>query len=550
MPHGQDERLSFGALRQAFFDEYIERQPEEASTLGLYAGAGRLRDHRPQALAEERRWYADMAGRLDATDRAAMGVDEALDHLAMERLVTHHLHTWERMWCAVDWSTYPYNMVAVQSVHAGDDPEALRALGDRVGGIPRFLEQHEANVMQGLDDGIRPDGALCTFFADHQLPPASRFLRHELSAVVGDRAVAAADAYDRHIAWLTDRILPRATPAQRAGDAEIRWRLEHTFGIRDDPRQLIARARLELERVQEQLVECAARVEPTVRSIEDVRTLANRMQEKTFDKDEDVIPAYRAYVDRARRVVEEKRLFEVPEDYVIGIDALPPGFSVAATAGNWPAPLLDRSKLGHFLVAAEATAHRVAWAADGAVHEGLPGHHLQSFWWQRHFGDDPAPVRFLLVHDQVAIPRHYWGLMLNIEGYAVYSEEVMRRAGFFTPAEELFVLMAHGVRAARVIVDLSLHCELMDEAEAVRVLTLGVGMAEPLARVEVRRYLQTPLQASTYLLGRLAIEDLVVEVREHEGAAFDLPRFHERFFSFGTSDPVSIRRHWRTPRLG
>ena len=53
--------MGFGELRQAFWDEYLQFHPEEATTLGVTAGADRLRDHGQEALAAERRWSGALA---------------------------------------------------------------------------------------------------------------------------------------------------------------------------------------------------------------------------------------------------------------------------------------------------------------------------------------------------------------------------------------------------------------------------------------------------------------------------------------------------------
>ncbi len=549
--------MTLTQLRNSFFDGYLQWNPQEATTLGVGvgvgAGAGRLRDHGPATLQQERRWYGRMAKALTDIDVDALTMQDRLDHVAMQRIVDHHEHGWDRLTCAVDWSLYPYSMVMVQRVHAvtADD---WRAIAERLAAIPQFLEQHQANVERGMRHGMLPDGALCAFFAEQQIPPASTFLRKQLAndPRIAQAAIDAADAYDAHRLWLNEHALANSSPAHRIGEPEMVWRLRHGLGITDSPSDLIAQAKAELERTQQLLVTCAAKLDKSIRDLDGVRTLANTMQERCIARDEDVVPTYRDYIDRALALVKEQRLFNVPEGYAIGVEPLPPGFSAASHAGNWPAPLLDASKLGHFMVAPDAKLHSLAWAADLAVHEGLPGHHLQSFWWQQHCagqhgdqqhrGEQTSPVRFLLVHDQVAIPRHFWGPMLNIEGYAVYAEELMRGAGFFTADEELFVLLAHAVRAARVIADLSLHAGIMDEPEAVALLVRGVCLPDNKARMEVRRYLQVPLQASTYLLGRLAIEDLVKQCRAREGGAFDLASFHDRFFSFGPVDPAAIGR--------
>ncbi len=517
-------------LRQEFFDGYIGLHPEEATTLGLTEGAERLRDHRPEALDAEQRWLSAMKARLDALDEASLSVDERLDRLSMQRLVDHHLHAMPWLYRTIDFSMYPYAMLEVQLLHAVSAEEKAVA-SQRARQVPRFLEQQATNVDAAIASRLRlPDTTLRDFFVSTQLPAAIESLRS-----MGYEDAAA--AYERHGAWMAEL---ETADMRSIGPQELRTRLRLMLGIEEEPEALVAQAGEDLAEIQEDIVRVAAAAAPrrAIRDLSGARQLAFEMQQVKLDTD-DVIGFFRAYVTRATAVVREQRLFDLPDDYVMGIDILPRSMALAVAAGNWPAPLKDRSKLGHYLVAADPQLHLVAWAADGAVHEGLPGHHLQSFLWQRRFADEPAPVRFLVVHDHVAIPRHFWAPMLNIEGWAVYAEELMRKAGFFTPDEELFVLLAHAVRAARVVCDMSLAAGTMSQDEVQQLLMREACMARGAAWLEARRYAQAPLQASTYHLGRKAIDALAAE-------SDDLAAFHERFLSLGPVDPRALLQD---PRL-
>ena len=64
------------------------------------------------------------------------------------------------------------------------------------------------------------------------------------------------------------------------------------------------------------------------------------------------------------------------------------------------------------------------------------------------------------------------------EGWALYAERVMRERGFFTePIHELYHLEATIFRAARIIVDTSLHLGEMTFDEAVAFMTTKVAAA-------------------------------------------------------------------------
>ena len=82
----------------------------------------------------------------------------------------------------------------------------------------------------------------------------------------------------------------------------------------------------------------------------------------------------------------------------------------------------------------------------------------------------------------------------------------MREHGFFEdPIQELQHLEATIFRAARIVVDTSLHMGEMTTSEAVAFMTTKTPMPEPTARAEVGRYCSWPTQASAYLTGCLEI---------------------------------------------
>src|SRR5205814_9431728 len=105
-----------------------------------------------------------------------------------------------------------------------------------------------------------------------------------------------------------------------------------------------------------------------------------------------------------------------------------------------------------------------------AVHEAYPGHHWHLSWMK----DNPRPVR-------KAVTTPYFS-----EGWALYAERVMREYGFFTSvAEELGHLDARIFRAARIVVDTSLHIGDMEFEEAVEFMMRQASLSEPTARAEV-----------------------------------------------------------------
>ncbi len=129
------------------------------------------------------------------------------------------------------------------------------------------------------------------------------------------------------------------------------------------------------------------------------------------------------------------------------------------------------------------------------------------------------------------------------EGWALYAERVMRERGFFEdPIHELHHLNATLFRAARIIVDTSLHLGEMTFEEAVTFMMDKAAMPEPVARAEVGRYCWWPTQASSYLTGCLEILAIRERYLARRGFASvsprDVPidvlrRFHDAIASSG-----------------
>jgi len=151
-----------------------------------------------------------------------------------------------------------------------------------------------------------------------------------------------------------------------------------------------------------------------------------------------------------------------------------------------------------------------------AVHEAYPGHHWHLITMQ----SNPRPVRKVLSTSYFT------------EGWGLYAELMMMQEGFYDdPKYELGVADARIFRAARIVVDTSLHIGDMTFDEAVNFMMESTGFSEPTARAEVGRYCSWPTQASSYLTGSLEIERMRDRYFAEERG--DLRSFHDRLARSG-----------------
>ena len=131
-----------------------------------------------------------------------------------------------------------------------------------------------------------------------------------------------------------------------------------------------------------------------------------------------------------------------------------------------------------------------------SVHEAYPGHHWQLVMAK----GNPSRVRRTFRH---AVLHRGLGPVRRA-GHA--------RAGLFhrsAPGDGQYE--ATLFRAARIIVDTSLHIGDMSFDEAVEFMRTRANLPEPTARAEVTRYCAWPTQASAYLTGCLEI----LRIRDH-----------------------------------
>ncbi|HSP77316.1 MAG TPA: DUF885 domain-containing protein [Myxococcaceae bacterium] len=559
---------AFLRLRGSFFERYLRFQPEEATTLGLHELDDQLKDCSPEALAEEGAFHRDVLAQLERIPPEELPPGEQLDRLAMLSVARFQVHTYADLHSHrhnLELSTYPHTMLQYQLGQA-ETPEDWSALARRTARIPAFLQQQERNLVEGVATGQVPDAQVLLAFVDEQLPAIASYFEHlpalpaahevTLSAsearLLQEAARSARESFTSHLRFLRERVLPQARPDEVLGDEEYQWRLEHLLGLSTSPDELMRQAEDVLERIRPDLLRLASQLAAkvpgapsTVSDLGEARALLALLETETPQRDEDVIPLYRGHLARAELFIHERKLFNIPEGCRLGMKPVPPGM-VDVRGTNWPAPLLDPRKVGWFVVAPDASAHPTVWSALLAIHEGIPGHFLQSLAWQRGFSHHPAPVRFLMVTDHVAMARSHFGPMLNIEGYATYAEERMRRAGFYTGPEELTALLARALRAVRVVTDIGLHTRRMSEEDAVRYMMHHACMPEPNARRELLRYKRIPQQAITYLLGALEFEQLEADCRRERGSRFDEAAFHDELFSFGPVPPALLRRFMLT----
>ena len=153
----------------------------------------------------------------------------------------------------------------------------------------------------------------------------------------------------------------------------------------------------------------------------------------------------------------------------------------------------------------------------------------------------PSPVR--------RGPLLYNIFITKTEGHATGWEEMMLQAGMFDARprsrELIYVLLAQ--RAARALGDLRMHANEWTLEEAAKRTAANtprgwLRLDANLVRAEQHLYLQQPAYGTSYLVGKMQIEQIMAVRRRQLGDQFTIRRFMDEFDAAGLI-PASLV-HW------
>lgn len=160
-----------------------------------------------------------------------------------------------------------------------------------------------------------------------------------------------------------------------------------------------------------------------------------------------------------------------------------------------------------------------------SMHEGVPGHHLQSALAQEL---NLPEFRRDLYHSAFG------------EGWGLYSERLGKEMGFYRdPYNDFGRLTYEAWRACRLIVDTGMHVFGWSRQQAVDFMLANTALSETQVNREIDRYITWPAQALSYKIGELRIRKLRAEAEAKLGSSFDIRRFHDKVVGSG-SLPIAV----------
>jgi uncharacterized protein (DUF885 family) len=161
------------------------------------------------------------------------------------------------------------------------------------------------------------------------------------------------------------------------------------------------------------------------------------------------------------------------------------------------------------------------------VHEAMPGHYVQLL----RSNATSTRLRSVLASG------------IFIEGWAVYTEEMMVEQGFL-PGDllmRLIVLKWNLRGVTNALLDQMIHLDGIDEEAAMHLMVEEAFQEEREAAGKYRRSLLTSVQLSTYFAGYQEVANIRKATEEAWGENFELKRFHDELMSFGSPPPAFVK---------
>ena len=527
----------FWDLIEADFRRLAKDHPIYATYLGIHDDDGRLDDATRDAVIQDIEDARKLETALEAVDPAGLSESVKLErelalHNVRHELFNSEVHrVWERRSTAMDQVGD-----ALFGIFARDYAplaERLAAITERMEAVPAALEQHktratapQVKIWQELEIDA---GEQMPFFFD-EIKAAGRGLLDERAQARLDKAAESASAATA--AYIE-------TVKASMGATVEDWALgsdayDQLVGLRAfdglDADQILEIGHRQLELNKAARVDDARRIDPTASEPEVVDRVKSN-HPATFDE---ALAAYKDAMFRSRAYIIEHDIATMPAGEQISVIRTPEYLrTVIPFAAYFEPPKFDKHPSGIYIVMPSVgddpnamREHNWASISNTSVHEAYPGHHLQLSAATRH----PSLVRLLTDAPEF------------VEGWGMYSEQMMREQGFDDGPEFLLAMHTDAIwRACRIILDVRMHRGEMTVDEGTAFLIEHTGFEHANAQAEVFRYTYTPTYQLSYLLGKVMLLQLRADEQKRLGDQFSLKKFHDSLMNNG-SLPISFHR--------
>jgi uncharacterized protein (DUF885 family) len=551
---------AFAAFANRFLAQYLELSPVEATQAGEHRYDGRWPDLSVEGEATTRKWLAAQLAALEAMPEAALNEQNRTDRAIVENQVRAAIF-------AIDELRGAENDPMTYTSVLGDglDPlvtrefatieQRMQSLLGRLGGIPAVVAVAKKRLKSPpklmTETAIKQNHGLVDL-CDHELAEAFAKAPAQRAALeaAAKQATAALEDFQ---AFLEGDLLPRSTGDVRIGRARFEKKLRFSLGDDIDIDALAKGARDLLAKTQDEMVDTAKEIWPTVAkgkkmppsgTTDERKALVRAVLAKLAEDrptDATIVTEASKLLADATAFVRDKNLVRVPDEpcKVIEMPEYRRGVAIAYCDSSGP---LEEKQETFYAIAPTPKdwkpkrvesfyrEYNRSMLADLTIHEAMPGHYLQAM----HNNRFPSKLRAVFSSGPF------------VEGWAVYTEWLMARSGFGGPKVRLERQKMTLRLAANAILDHEIHAGTMDEKAALDLMTREAFQEEGEAVGKWRRAQLTSAQLTTYYYGFTEMMRLRAAFEasprfQAAGKGFDERAYHDALLSFG-SPPMRLLR--------
>ena len=528
-----------------FVEEYLEfnwkTSPLNATSVGVHKYDHELDNVQSDFLQDVNKQRKQYLNEIEKIPKQELNDEEQIDWQLLRNEIESTVKDFEeiRFW-KTQAAHYPelcaHAMFILFMREFAPLEERASAVLSRMRAVPRVLEDGSKNLEDCpplfVNLGIQmTDG--CTSFIQHLVPNLGTKVPR-MKQQLEDAGKSALSALQQYRTYLKDELLPKSSGDFAIGRALFEFKLRNNHLLAFDAQDILEIGQEMKQRTEDAIKDAAKRID----SENDWLAIVNNIK-KEHPRADELLETYKKEMEAARSFVQKKNLITIPPDE--RLDVIPtPSFSrpIIPYAAYMNPAQFEKQQTGYFYVTlidenmpAEKTeeilrGHPTFGIPVIALHEGYPGHHLQ----------------LVLANKLQNKLRRLLETTVFIEGWALYCEEMMYEAGFYSdPRSRLLQLKDQLWRACRVIIDVGLHTKTMSFEEAVELLARDAKLERVHAEKEVTRYAFTPTQPMSYLIGKQQILELKKDYQRKHGERFSLKQFHDELLGFG-SIPASLIR--------
>ncbi len=535
----------FAAILEEDWQHRLRTWPEFATYIGDNRYNDRLDNISPAAIERELEYHQGLLAALEKIDSTQLPPDDRLNRSLLVRslklaIAGARFKSWEM----------PASQMGGPQSYAGLPKDCpLKTAHDyqdylsRLRKLPAVLDQYQANMRQGMRDGLMPPryelvnvgdeiSAVASKALDQSsftepvrkfpdtVPAAERArLTKEINDAVRDQVLPA-------FASLAKFVKQEYAPKGRSefgiwslpdGDARYRYAIQEQTTTNADPDDLHNLGLKQVAEIEKQMLVIAQKQGYRDIKSYNAHLLADPKLRGTSG--EQIISLYRKYTDQMYSKLPQyfgrlpkNKLNVVPMEAYRAPHAVPADYSPGAA---------DGSRHGRINVNEYEPTKRLLLNVEAiAYHEGIPGHHLQ----------------FSIAQELTGLPhfRNFSDYNAFSEGWALYSETLAHEMGFYQETYSEYGRLQNLMwRSIRLVVDTGVHSKHWSRQQMIDFFHAHSAMDDQNIETEVDRYIAWPAQALCYKMGEMTILRLRESARQQLGSKFDIRAFHDAVLDNG-----------------